>query len=186
MPFAEFTDEFGQVSAFVSPRIMQRGPDSCGIVCGRVRRPPFVDEFLEAGGVVGVAEPFSGKVCKLSNLFFGGGHCAKAPIGEQYSSDWFDTSATFLAKGCVLRGTERVCSISSSGRWFSGRPQVTPSPFLDPSGTTRIMGNALHHLLTRIRSVLVEVGDFPRGDAQAPLDRHGRPAIPVTKGVVAG
>jgi hypothetical protein len=50
----------------------------------------------------------------------------------------------------------------------------------------RIMGNALHHLLARIRSAIVEVGDFPRGDAQTPLDRHGLPAIPVAKGVVAG
>jgi hypothetical protein len=54
------------------------------------------------------------------------------------------------------------------------------------SYSLRIMGKALHHLLARVRSVLVEVGDFPRGDAQAPLDRHGLPAIPVAKGVVAG
>jgi len=53
-------------------------------------------------------------------------------------------------------------------------------------GRFRIMGNALHHLLARTRSALVEVGDFPRGDAQASLDRHGLPAIPVAKGVVAG
>jgi hypothetical protein len=45
---------------------------------------------------------------------------------------------------------------------------------------------ALHQLLTRIRPALVKVGDFPRGDAQTPLDRHGLPAIPMTKGVVAG
>ena len=49
-----------------------------------------------------------------------------------------------------------------------------------------ITSAALHQLLARIRPALVKIGDFPRGDAQTPLDRHGLPAIPVTKGVVAG
>lgn len=48
------------------------------------------------------------------------------------------------------------------------------------------LSNALHHLLARIRPALVKVGDFPRGDAQPPLDRHGIPAIPMAKGMVAG
>ena len=47
------------------------------------------------------------------------------------------------------------------------------------------LSDALHHLLARIRSALVKVGDFPRGDAQPPLDRHAIPAIPMAKGQFA-
>ena len=84
---------------------------------------------------------------------------------------------------------------------FPARPRLWPhAGDLPPlNGTTsreRIWGcdaapnshlsDALHHLLARIRSAFVKVGDFPRGDAQPPLDRHGVPAIPMAKGMVAG
>ena len=47
------------------------------------------------------------------------------------------------------------------------------------------LSDVLHHLLARIRSALVKVGDFPRWDAQPPLDRHAIPAIPMAKGQFA-
>jgi hypothetical protein len=76
------------------------------------------------------------------------------------------------------------CSSSvSQAKKFS---QAATLKMLRTRSGGRFTANPSHHLLTRIRSVLVEVGDFPRGDAQPPLDRHGLPAIPVAKSVVAG
>jgi hypothetical protein len=149
VPFAELTDEFGQVSAFVSPGILQRGPDGCGIVRARVLRPPFVHEFLEACDVVGVAEPFGGKVSELSNLFFRGGHCAKAPISEQSSSDWYDTYASFRAAV--------TCS------FLSWRPNS------QPAGFSRHDTASNQRLPMAGKNQLAEV--FGEGDKNASLGR---------------
>ena len=75
-------------------------------------------------------------------------------------------------------------------------PGQRPAPMNDASFYVRVLpsdaepksllSDALHHLLARIRSAFVKVGDFPRGDAQPPLDTHGIPAIPMAKGMVAG
>ena len=81
------------------------------------------------------------------------------------------------------RRTARTAA-SFAGPWSAdrlGRARAGPRRPGNLSGD-----GALHHLLARIRPALVKIGDFPCGDAQPPLDRHGIPAIPMAKGMVAG
>lgn len=177
MPFAELTDEFGQVSAFVSPGILQRGPDGCGIVRARVLRPPFAHEFLEACDVVGVAEPFGGKVSELSNLFFRGGHCAKAPISEQSSSDWYDTYASFRAAvTCSFLSWRPNSQPAGFSRHDTASNQRLPMAGKNQLARSGLFGNRTVYepdnpavLLTADDHQLAEV--FVEGDKNASLGR---------------